>query len=199
MNFCVKGWVRAPDNVWIIKMMINGGIRIVAARTPHPALEELLSDVLELVTKISWNQQNSEDKEIGSCFIWQFCSFSAFLSHTHRGAVAQYSLAASSGMYHYKTFGHIWVLLSLFSFGHHRGTSASHLILEYITDRAKQFLLFYVKGSSWKSCVFSGICMMEYSSVQIAVYIYINKYLWSQLQGFDAKILFLGRGENFKK
>lgn len=41
---------------------------------------------------------------------------------------------------------------------------------------------------------------MEYSSVQMAVYIYINKYLWSQLQGFDAKIiLFLGREENFKK
>lgn len=41
--------------------------------------------------------------------------------------------------------------------------------------------------------------MMEYSSVQMAVYIYINKYLWSQLQGSDAKIiLFLGREENFK-
>lgn len=31
-----------------MKMMINGGIRIVAVWTPHPVLEELLSDVAEL-------------------------------------------------------------------------------------------------------------------------------------------------------
>lgn len=92
----------------------------------------------------------------------------------------------------------IWAqgVFATFFFGHHRGTSASHLILECVTDRANQFWLFYVKGSSGscKCCVFSEICMMESSSVQMSVYIYINRYLWSQLQGFDAKIiLFLGR------
>lgn len=42
--------------------------------------------------------------------------------------------------------------------------------------------------------------MMESSSVQMSVYIYINRYLWSQLQGFDAKIiLFLGRWGEFQE
>lgn len=180
--------------------MINAGIRRVAVWPSHPVLEELLSDVVELQkfhkTSRTWRIKKLAAVLFGSCV--PFLLFFPIHTEVLLPSIPWLPVLGCISTRHLGTgcFCHF------FFFGHHRGTSASHLILECVTDRAKQFLLFCVKGSSssWKSCVFSGISRMEYSSVWMAVYICINKYLWSQLQGFDAKIiLFLGRGENFKK
>lgn len=181
--------------------MINGGIRIVAVWTSHPGLEELLSDVVEL-QRFHKTSRTWKIKELAAVLFGSSAPFPAFLSHAHRGAVAQNSLAARSGMDHYKTFGHRVVFVPFFFSLTITEEHLPHISsLSALQTRPNSFLLFCVKGSSssWKSCVFSGICMMEHSSVQMAVCICINKYLWSQLQRCDAKIiLFLGTRENFK-
>lgn len=73
-----------------------------------------------------------------------------------------------------------------FLFGRHMRTSVSHLILEYVKNRAKPVLLFYVKGRtiSGKECILSESFMIN--PVQMSVYIDINICV-PKLQRFYAK------------